>query len=422
MKPAEAATARLPSTWLLLALIALLPLMNPPVRYPVVAVDLVFVLLALALGLELASGRQRLPWDPCWAVLAAYVVALVPSLVATSNMSQSLFKLATEVFLVGLTIVTVVVADRPKVFRRAVLTWLIATALMCLVGVVGLMGFAIDPQGPIYQYTSFHFGTLPPGHYPRMEMTFLNANMACNYLTVSVGLLFVAWSQGWLKERLALALLAAFVLASAFTISPGIGGIALAVGAGLFVVRGSRIAVAIGIAIALAFLVAVWLTPIPHSTATFALRVSGTAIILEPAGRFLTGAAGWREFLAHPLVGHGIGIDAVFVHYADPSGTMQELTDAHNMFLNIAPQAGIVGLVGLLVLIGYAARLTIAKRKDPVALLLGLTFLNAFVYQGLGGSYEDTRHLWVLLGLLVARVRLNRAGESSRTAGEPSPG
>jgi hypothetical protein len=45
--------------------------------------------------------------------------------------------------------------------------------------------------------------------------------------------------------------------------------------------------------------------------------------------------------------------------------------------------------------------------------MLGLTWLNAFVYQGLTGSYEDARHLWLLLGLLIAAERLetNEAAE-----------
>jgi len=33
---------------------------------------------------------------------------------------------------------------------------------------------------------------------------------------------------------------------------------------------------------------------------------------------------------------------------------------------------------------------------------LGLAFCSAFVYQGLTGSFEDARHLWVLIGLVPA--------------------
>jgi hypothetical protein len=300
MKPADARDARYPSTWLLFGLIALLPLMNPPVFYPVILADLVFVLLALALGVELLSGRRKLRWDPCSVVLGAYAISLTPSLIATSDLPLSLFKLATEGFLVGLTIFTVMVVTDAALFRRAVTTWLLATAAMCAVGLAGLIAFAVDPHALIYQYTSFDFGTLPPGHYPRLDLTFLNANMACNYLTVSVGLLFMAWSEGWLKKPQALALLAAFLIAAAFTISPGLGGIALAVGSSFFILRGSGLALLLGIGTALAFLVAVWFTLIPHSTATFEVHLPRTSAILEPSGRFLTGqppGANWPPTL-----------------------------------------------------------------------------------------------------------------------------
>jgi len=96
------------------------------------------------------------------------------------------------------------------------------------------------------------------------------------------------------------------------------------------------------------------------------------------------------------------------------------VSDAHNVFLNVAAQAGLVGLAGLLMLMAYAMRLS---RANSVALVLGLTFLNGFAYQGLTGSFEDTRHLWVLFGILIAAARLpliRRDGNSHR-AGAPSP-
>ena len=111
-----------------------------------------------------------------------------------------------------------------------------------------------------------------------------------------------------------------------------------------------------------------------------------------------------------------------------PEGVLYRLTDAHNMLLNIAVQAGLVGLAGLLLLIGYAARLSLPWRLEPdqsnlVRLGLGLIFLNGLVYHGLFGSFEDSRHLWILLGLLIAaaRLELSRAGGNSRRAGAPSP-
>ncbi|MFL6769644.1 MAG: O-antigen ligase family protein, partial [Sphingomicrobium sp.] len=148
----------------------------------------------------------------------------------------------------------------------------------------------------------------------------------------------------------------------------------------------------------------------------------GTMFVIAPSGRFLTWSAALAEFVAHPILGHGLGVDAVDVRYADPSGNLQQLTDAHNMILGIAAQAGVIGLIGLSALIVAAIRLT-SGGSDGLRLGLGLTFLNAFVYQGLSGSFEDTRHLWVLFGLLAAAARLPviRPDGNNRRAGAPSP-
>jgi hypothetical protein len=43
-------------------------------------------------------------------------------------------------------------------------------------------------------------------------------------------------------------------------------------------------------------------------------------------------------------------------------------------------------------------------------LLIG--FISSFVLQGLVGSFEDARHLWVLLGLILAAYKI-KYGEPS---------
>lgn len=102
------------------------------------------------------------------------------------------------------------------------------------------------------------------------------------------------------------------------------------------------------------------------------------------------------------------------------------LTDAHNLFLSIAAQCGLIGLIGLAAIIAFV----IARMARPsignslICFLLGAAFLDVFVYQGLGGSFEDTRHIWVLLGLFMAasRIDFSRAGGNSRTTAAPSHG
>jgi len=136
------------SEWLLLSLIALLPLMKPAVRYPMIAADLLFPLLVAALTVEIASGRRQLCWQPLFAVLIVYVLSLAASLLATTDIAHSAFKLSTEVYLVGLAAATIVVIRSEEALRRATLVWLAVSAVTAALAIASFAVFAIDPAGP----------------------------------------------------------------------------------------------------------------------------------------------------------------------------------------------------------------------------------------------------------------------------------
>jgi O-antigen ligase len=119
----------------------------------------------------------------------------------------------------------------------------------------------------------------------------------------------------------------------------------------------------------------------------------------------------WRSafatFFAHPLVGQGLGTPVASHRFVTLSGQEQHLRDAHNVWLNLAGQGGILTLAAFAALVASIARRCVAHwgRSEPTAVVqtgLGLSLLGAFVYHGLTGSFEDARHLWVLAGLVVA--------------------
>lgn len=401
------------SEWLLLALIVSLGFVKPAVAYPIVYTDAIFLVLLAAFAIEILLGKRRFQWRGGYWVLLLYVLSFTPSLLASPDPGQSAFKLATQLYLVALAMITAEIVNSEREMQRAVLAWLAATGVVAIIAVLSLAAFAWAPEGSLYQYSRYHFGTLPPGNYPRLALTFFNANMLCNYLTVSLGLLLVAERRRWLSRRLCALLFAGIGIAALPTLSPGLGGLALVVGLWLWVTRRqdspriARASLVGGLAVATLFVVATAVTPIPHPTAPFLIGIPATELVLAPSGRFLTWSAAAAEFLRHPLVGHGIGIGAVDVRYAAPSGNLQTLTDGHNMLLNIAAQCGLFGVLGLVALIAYAVRVTLPWRGDGdpsngLRTGLGIAFVAAFVYQGLGGSFEDSRHLWVLLGLVMA--------------------
>jgi putative inorganic carbon (hco3(-)) transporter len=411
-----------PSDWLLAALIFAVPLMKPAVHEPIIAADILFLLLAGCVALEVLAGRRRLCWLPGYAALLAYLLALGASLLATSNFAGSLFKYATEFYLVGLAAITGLIADSEAKLRRAVLAWLTGTAVTCLVGILGLAAFATGTMSWLLDYSSFGFGSLPPGDYPRLSLTFFNANMACNYLTGSLALLLIAGNARYLGRAAWWSLLAGIAIASLSTISAGLGGIALLAGAWIWLVRKDSAALRwaamlAGVSVAVLFVVALSVTVVSYA-APFAIHLPG-GITLYASGRVMIWTAAVEQFARHPLLGVGIGVPPVDVHYPNPSGYVEDLADAHNVFLSIAAQTGIVGLIGLAALLAFVAR---HSRGTLRTVVLGITVLDVLAYQGLGGSFEDTRHIWLLIGLFIAARRLDvsRADGSSRRAGAPS--
>ncbi|MES2120718.1 MAG: O-antigen ligase family protein [Pseudomonadota bacterium] len=432
MNSNESAVSRsLPSDWLLLGMIVLIPFMTPPVLRPVIAADLLFTVLAVTFAVEALLGLRRLRWLGEFGALAAYACGLAPSLLASSDIDRSLFKYATEIYLILLAGLTAIMVDSQLKLHRALLAWLAATALVCLVAAISLVAFVTGPSW-ILDYTGNGFGSLPPGDYPRLALTFWGANMACNYLNVSLGLAIVAHQLGVISRTPYSLLLAGIVLAALSTISAGLGGLALLAGVWIWIKnRRGRPAFAFatltfGLAVAAFFIIALAVTPFAYSNAPTLVRLPG-GVTLYAAGHILTWSAALSQFLEHPLIGIGIGIEPIRIALSFP-GERNVLTDAHNIFLSIGAQCGVVGLAGLAVLLWFVIRRTpwsAALRGEHLPLfVLGATFLDVFVYQGLGGSFEDTRHVWALLGLFIAAARLDlsRAGENNRRADAPSSG
>jgi hypothetical protein len=419
---------------LFLLLIFSLAFAHPPVPllgFTAVATDFIYLILVAAWGAALASGQARLRWDRVFVAVGLYLAALAISALASDDLQKSVVKLLTQLYLLSLPVIGASLIEDDRDLRRALLWWLGGAAVVALLAITSLFLFFVDPQSSLLAITVNEFGTLPPGPYPRLRVTFIIANMLCNYLTVAIFILFAVRHRGWMGRRIFALLLAGLLISAFFTLSPGLGGVLLGLGLWWWLaLRESRpniarLGLVSGLAVALLALVLMSFTPIVHPTAPFVIRIAILDLTLAPSVRLMVWIDALRNFLADPLLGRGIGNDTVHVLFQIPSGDLRLLTDAHNSFLSIAVQCGIVGLAALLYL-----NFSVAARSRPlrletggtnaVRLALGLAFLNCLSYQGLGGSFEDARHLWVLLGLFIAARRIE-IGERPTSGQAPDP-
>lgn len=392
--------------------------------------DLLYLLCAAAFSLALLRGETRLRWHRFFWVIAAYFAAMAASALAAEYPARSALKLATQAYLLSLPVLAYNLILGLGDLRRVVVWWLAAAGIVGLVGAITLLLFYAGVDPARLTFSLHEQGTLPPGDYPRLHATFRHPALLGNYLTVSLMLLLAARRLDWVSAPAFALLLVLGGATAAFSLTPGLGGIVLGVGLWWWLSQRefapilAGLALAAGIAGAMLFVLVATVTPFLHPTAPFLIPVPGLEQPLAPSVRMLTWIESARNWLESPLLGRGIGDTGLSVHYVGPSGRHYVQTDAHNGFLNIAVQCGLVGLAAMLVLIWQAARETRPLAFDGTAfstlrVALGIAWLNAFAYQGLTGSYEDVRWLWIALGLLLAVNRLiERDTESANETAE----
>ena len=379
---------------------------------PAIPADLIFLVAAVPLPFAWLSGEARPIWSAGFVPLVLYFAALAISAIFAADPRTSAFKLATQAYLVAVPVLVYNLVESWDDLRRLLLAYVAGAAIVALIGVVTLILF------PFFGYHSFlawplhHFGTLPPGPYPRLEVTFEYPAMMANYLALALMLVILAERCGWIARPTAWLLGGGMLLTALFALTPGFGGLLLMLCVWFWSRKGGsisgRLFLSAGLAAGLLGVVVAAVTPILHRTAPFLIRVPGLPVPLAPAVRLLAWMDAARTFLAHPLVGIGIGGEPVHVPYVNPSGEFTVVADAHNMPLSIAAQAGVAGIMGMTAIIAFAAREMMRGREMVFG--LSLAFLSGLVIEGLVGSFEDARHLWLAYGLiLVARKLETRA-------------
>jgi len=404
--------------WLYVLFVFTLPFATPIdlLGVPVQLSDLLFLAAASVWAISFAAKRDNFRFSWFYLCLAAYAVAVTLSTITSVDPPRSSVKLAGKFLLVGIAFLTFNIVTSAGVLKRVLRAWLIGAGAVLLFSLLGIILFYAGFQDASQNIVVHEgYGSLPPGNYPRLEGLFAYPAIFCSYLAVTWMLALALGSQGWMRTPGFWLFAAALFIVDAFTLTPGLGGIFLVTGYFLrerskggskqILGRGAFVS---GVLIAAAFFIAT-------SVTLFSYDPSGTRLVqnIEPSVRVQAWRTSLETFLHDPLLGRGVGMPIANAEFTDPSGNTRLLTDAHNTYISVLGETGLVGFVTFMSIVCFAAVSLFRWKPDSQAsktirLCLLLAMIDAFFYQSLTGSYEDARHLWVLIGLIMAAVRSNK--------------
>lgn len=430
--------------WSLLALVVSLSLVRP-FSFDVAGVglpftDLIFPVVFGCFAIAWMRGEIALRFDWLYLFIGLYAAAFTISAFASSSPRQSFIKLLGEFYLFALCLVTFNLARDQRFMRQLVYAWLTGTAITAVAWLAGFVLFYLGYKTLTDNFFLSHFGSLPAGNYPRIRALLENANMLANFLNVGFVLSLLAWKLDWIKPIYAKLLLAGTLFAALFSFSPGLGGIALSAGLWFFAVftsgeNSSRraaepqrnslasVSLACGLLFAIAVFAMTLVTPDSENTQQ-QINIPFTEKPFEPSVRVLVWQNAFDNIVINPVFGKGTGLAATSLTYRTASGDYQILTDAHNIWLNVTAQIGVVGLLAFLLLMLHLVsrcrfHLTDGEPIEYIRIALSVAFVGSWLYQGLTGSFEDARHLWVLTGMLAASSLIGQETDVSPASISP---
>ncbi len=412
-------TAKIFLLWLIFSLCYIQPFARL-FNFQVPPTEFIFLLTAALWILALSAGQTKFRFHRFYILLAFYFGALLCSAIFSDDRQTSFIKLGGELYLLLLPVLIFNLVEDENDLKRLIQSWLCGTAAAVFVGAIVILLFYFDRENSLLSYTVYSFGAVPVGNYPRLRVNFLTPSLLCNYLSVSFSLLLAAAHLKWIRKSLFLILATLIVLIAVFTISSGLGGFALIIGWWIFYGQRTEnkfLAVSSlggGTTAALLFWLMNFIALQPHSTAPYTFHVFGHE--LYPSPRLLVWTASLRTFRENLFFGRGVGQDSCQVVFQNTDGSFTALTDAHNIFLSVASQEGIFGLAAMLLLIFYLIRMSFTaalstRKQSVISMSLLIAFVSAFIYQGLVGSFEDSRHLWALIGLMLCTDSLAHRAE-----------
>jgi O-antigen ligase len=375
--------------------------------------DFIFTGVILILGFSIISGKTTFRWHRIYWVFLFYFLAMLISLIFSRNNSRGLSKLLGETYLIGLAIITYNIVKTISDLKMVCMAWLAGTFFVTSLATISVLLFYIDPQNPILEHTLTMYGAVPVGNYPRVLSTFYSASLFCNYLTCSLGILFISDYFKWISDKFFYILYFLIWLSAVYTVSSGLGGIICLVGIWIwFIFRKknpslSKLFFSGGIFSAIFFYLMLFIALQSYRQVPYSFTIPFIEKTIFPSSRVLVWTEALQTFLNNPITGVGIGNGSVNISFTNTDGSTSLLIDAHNIFLSVATQTGLIGLSAFLLMIFFILREFLPfkfsdKKISIIPISLGLAFIFGFIYQGLFGSFEDARHIWIWIGLILS--------------------
>lgn len=410
----------------LLAFAALLPV-QVSLRIPgmgataaVSPADLPLAVSAISYVLAMLRHTAKLRLGSFGAAVGVYLLCVTVSIGTSESLSRSVVRSTTVLVCAAAALLAANLVDSEARLRRVMLAILLGTALTVILGLAAVALFYSRAAPGLVSALTSDFGSLPVGNYPRVSALFARQpNTLCHYLSISLFVLAGSASVGWVSLRIAVVLGVGVLVVSAFTFSLGLGGILLGLAWWLawnpalrFSIAMRRASLALGAIGAIAFAILTVMAPAP--TRDEGVRLPLFSFRAEPSPRVACWKAAWDQFAATPLIGRGLGVQATCPAYVVASGATARLTDAHSMYLSVMSTQGLLGLVGLAAVTWTLLRRSfpLPRATAPVLQMVGtlvIAFVQSWLYQGLQGSFEYTRHGWLVMGLLWSLLTMTRA-------------
>ena len=286
-------------------------------------------------------------------------------------------------------------------WEKAADAWLLGTAV-CLI--VTWFGVLVGPE-VLQERVSYGGGSIRGLPMPRISGPFPHPNMFGDYLVVSGAILWVRWGalrDAWRWGAVAAAwLLAGTLFMTVSSAWLGAGVLLTAIGLLTMRQRGGRVRfqkkrpgpfllVVAGVVLFTMTLAAL-VIPMGADVAGLSLTASG----IRPA----IWSSALEVFREAPI--GGVGASPFFALAADPLNATSpvQLWDAHNIYLSILGQFGLVGAAlfgGAVAVLASTLVRAGATRKHAVLLVA----LFAAGIHGVAVANEEFRHLWALAGLI----------------------